>query len=53
MAGRDVVWEQGENLYPGWQCTYYRTQKGRGGATKLKQHLAGRGAEVVQRECAT
>ena len=47
MAGRDVVWEHGENLYPGWRCNYCRTQKGGGGATRLKQHLAGRGAEVV------
>ena len=47
MASRDVVWEHGENLYPGWRCNYCRTQKGGGGATRLKQHLAGRGAEVV------
>ena len=47
MAGRDVVWEHGENLYPGWRFNYCRTQKGVCGATRLKQHLAGRGAEVV------
>ena len=49
MAGRDrdVVWEHGENLYPGWRCDYCRTQKGEGGATRFKQHLAGRGAKVV------
>ena len=47
MASRDVVWEHGENLYPGWRCNYCRTQKGGGGATRLKQHLAGRGAEVI------
>ena len=47
MAGKDVVWEHGENLYPRWRCNYCRTQKGGGGATRLKQHLAGRGAEVV------
>ena len=58
MAGKDVVCEHGENLYPGWRCNY--TQKGGGGATRLKQHLAGRGAEVVHcrnvrllQECAT
>ena len=34
-------------FYPGWRCNYCRTQKGGGGATRLKQHLAGRGAEVV------
>ena len=44
---KDVVWEHGENLYPGWRCNYCRAQKGGGGATRLKQHLAGRGAEVV------
>ena len=49
MSGRnkDVVWEYGENLYPGWRCNYCRAQKGGVGATRLKQHLAGRGAEVV------
>ena len=47
MTGKDVIWEHGENLYLGWQCNYCRTQKEGGGATKLKQHLAGRGAEVV------
>ena len=49
MAGRDrdVVWEHGENLYPRWRCNYCRTQKGGGGATRFKQHLAGRGAEMV------
>ena len=47
MAGRDVVWEHGENVYSGWRYNYCRTQKGGGGATRLKQHLAGRGAEVV------
>ena len=49
MAGRDVVWEHGENLYPGWRCNYCRTQKGGGGATRLKQHLAGRG-DFFQRD---
>ena len=44
---KDVVWEHGKNLYPGWRCNYCRTQKGGGGATRLKQHLAGRGAGVV------
>ena len=49
MSGRekDVVWEHGENLYPGWRCNYCHTSKGGGGATRLKQHLAGRGTEVV------
>ena len=49
MSGRDkdVVWEHGENLYPGWRCNYCHTQKGGGGATRLKQYLAGRRAKVV------
>ena len=49
MSGRekDVVWEHGENLYPRWRCKYCNTQKGEGGSTRLKQHLAGRGTEVV------
>jgi NADH:ubiquinone oxidoreductase subunit len=49
MSGRprDVVWEHGENLAPGWRCNYCHTEKGGGGSTRLKQHLAGRGAEVV------
>ena len=44
---KDVVWKHGENFYSGWRCNYCHTQKGEGGATKLKQHLAGRGVEVV------
>ena len=49
MSGRDkdVVWEHGEKLTPGWRCNYCHTQKGGGGATRFKQHLANRGAEVV------
>jgi hypothetical protein len=44
---KDVVWEHGENQYPGWRCKYCGTHKSGGGATRLKQHLAGRGTEVV------
>ena len=44
---KDVVWEHGENLAPGWRCNYCRTQKGGGGASRLKQHLAARGTEVI------
>ena len=49
MSGRDkdIVWQHGENLYPGWRCNYCHAQKGGGGATRLKQHLAGRGTEVL------
>ncbi|CAM0146800.1 unnamed protein product [Urochloa decumbens] len=44
---QDVVWEHGDNLYPGWRCKYCHTQKGGGGTTRLKQHLTARGTEVV------
>lgn len=44
---KDVVWEHGENLYPGWRCNYCHMSKAGGGATRLKQHLAGRGTEVL------
>jgi hypothetical protein len=49
MSGRDkdVVWEHGEKLYPGWRCQYCNTTKGGGGATRLKQHLANHGSEVI------
>ena len=47
MASKDVVWEHGENLYPGWRCKYCHTAKSGGGATRLKHHLAGRGSDVV------
>ena len=49
MSGRDkdVVWEHGEIFYLEWRCKYCNTQKAGGGATRLKQHLAHRGAEVV------
>ena len=32
---------------PDARCKYCNTQKAGGGATRLKQHLAGRGVEVV------
>ena len=43
----DPVWEHGENIYPGFKCKYCRSTKKGGGATRLKQHLAGRGSSVV------
>jgi hypothetical protein len=33
--------------YLGWRCKYCNTQKGGGGATRLKQHLANCRVEVV------
>jgi hypothetical protein len=44
---KDPVWNHGENLYPGFRCNYCGTQKGGGGSTRLKQHLAGRETHVV------
>ena len=47
MADRDEVWTHGENLYPGFKCKYcLKTWKG-GGATRLKEHLAGRSGNVA------
>jgi hypothetical protein len=51
MSGRpqDVVWEHGDNLYPGFRCKYCNTVKAGGGATRFKQHLTGWGSSVVQK----
>lgn len=46
MAG-DRVWEHGEKRGAGWMCKYCKTGKSGGGATRLKEHLACRGGEVV------
>ena len=43
----DPVWEHGVNIYPGFTCKYCKCTKKRGGATRFKQHLAGRGRNVV------
>src|SRR6266542_1073463 len=43
----DVVWEHGENKHPEFWCKYCRKEKKGGGATRFKEHLAGRGHEVV------
>src|SRR6266540_3470346 len=47
MAEKDVVWEHGDNKHPGFWCKYYRKEKKGGRATRFKEHLAGRGREVV------
>src|SRR6266508_1324329 len=47
MAEKDVVWEHGENKHPGFWCKYYHKEKKGGGATRFKEHLAGRGRQVV------
>ena len=50
MADRsqsDSVWEHGENIYPGFLCKYCKCSKKGDGATRFKQHLAGRGGNVI------
>ncbi|TVU18693.1 hypothetical protein EJB05_34804, partial [Eragrostis curvula] len=44
---KDSVWEHGENRVPGWICKYCNLERKGGGATRLKEHLAGRGSNVV------
>ena len=43
----DEVWEHGVNTYPGFQCKYCKCSKKGGGATRFKQHLTGRGGNVI------
>jgi hypothetical protein len=40
MGESDVVWEHGENLFPGFKCKYCVKKIRGGGATRLKEHLA-------------
>src|SRR6266498_2658660 len=47
MAEKDLVWEHGENKHPGFRCKYCLREKKGGGATRFKEHLAGRGRQVV------
>lgn len=44
---RDKVWEHGENIYPRFTCKYCKQSKKEDGATRFKQHLAGRDNNVV------
>jgi hypothetical protein len=39
---RDVVWEYGENLFFGFKCKYCVKEFCGSGATRLKEHLAGK-----------
>jgi hypothetical protein len=48
MRERDKVWEHGENLFPGFKCKYCLKEFRRGGATRLKEHLAGKGGNIFQ-----
>ena len=50
MADRgqsDPVWEHAVNIYPSFTCKYCKCMKKGGGATRFKQHLVGRGRNVV------
>jgi hypothetical protein len=44
---KDLVWEHGEKIGIGFKCKYCRIQKGGGGATRLKEHLAHRGKNIM------
>jgi hypothetical protein len=48
MGERDVVWEYGENLFFGFKCKYCVKEFCGGGATRLKEHLAGKSGNVVR-----
>jgi hypothetical protein len=42
MEERDQVWEHRENLFLRFKCKYYVKEFHEGGATRLKEHLAGK-----------
>jgi hypothetical protein len=48
MGERDVVWEHGENLFSRFKCKYCVKKIYGGGATWLKEHLAGTSGNVVR-----
>jgi hypothetical protein len=48
MGERDVVWEHGENLFPEFKCKYCVKEFRGGGATRLKEHLAGKSGNVAR-----
>jgi hypothetical protein len=41
-GGVDQVWEHGGNLFSGFKCKYCVKEFRGGGATRLKEHLAGK-----------
>jgi hypothetical protein len=45
---RDEVWEHEENLFPGFQCKYCLKVFRGGRATRLKEHLAGKGGNIFR-----
>jgi hypothetical protein len=48
MGERDVVWGHGENLFPWFKCKYCVKEFHGGGATRLKEHLAGKSGNVAR-----
>jgi hypothetical protein len=48
MGERNVVWEHGENLFPRFKCKYCVKEFRGGGATRLKEHLAGKSGNVAR-----
>jgi hypothetical protein len=46
MGERDEVWEHGENLFPGFKCRYCLKEFRGGGATRFKEHLAGKSGNI-------
>jgi hypothetical protein len=48
MGEMNTVWEHGENLFPGFKCKYCVKKIRGGGATRLKEHLAGESENVIR-----
>jgi hypothetical protein len=46
--GRDVVWEHGDNLFFGFKCMYCVNEFHGGGATRLKEYLAGKSGNIAR-----
>jgi len=43
----DIVWQHSRKVGSGFKCNYCGREKGGGGATRFKQHLAHRGSDVA------
>jgi hypothetical protein len=48
MGERDQVWEQGGNLFPRFKCKCCVKEFCGSGATRLKEHLAGKSGNVAR-----
>jgi hypothetical protein len=48
MGERHEVWQCGENLFPRFKCMYCLKEFRTGGATRLKEHLAGKGENIFR-----